>query len=126
MNQKDDEDATPTWRTPREPCASDFGSFATLMNGLARERGVRDIGAELGSEGKLFDAIRDNVERMDWQEDWVQASEAKAYLRDIVYGGVDGLAYIRSLAQFVGRPLDVVSSNFASIFKLIFECLSIL
>lgn len=112
MNQKDDEDATPTWRTPREPCASDFGSFATLMNGLARERGVRDVGAELGSEEKLFDAIRDSVERMDWQEDWTKASEAKAYLRDIVYGGVDGLAYMRSLAEFAGRPLIVVSFEF--------------
>ncbi|KAF8737918.1 hypothetical protein AX14_012193 [Amanita brunnescens Koide BX004] len=30
-----------------------------------------------------------------------RAAEAEVYLRDVVYGGVDGLAYIRSLAEFV-------------------------
>lgn len=31
-----------------------------------------------------------------------RAAEAEDYIRDIVYGGVDGLAYVRSLAEFVG------------------------
>ena len=31
-----------------------------------------------------------------------RAAEAEDYIRDVVYGGVDGLAYVRSLAQFVG------------------------
>ena len=31
-----------------------------------------------------------------------RAAEAEDYLRDVVYGGVDGLAYVRSLAEFVG------------------------
>ncbi|KAF9484626.1 hypothetical protein BDN70DRAFT_872410 [Pholiota conissans] len=30
-----------------------------------------------------------------------RAAEAEAYLRDVVYGGLEGLAYVRSLAQFV-------------------------
>ena len=30
------------------------------------------------------------------------AKEAESYVRDVVYGGVDGYAYVRSLAEFVG------------------------
>ena len=30
-----------------------------------------------------------------------RAAEAEEYLRDVVYGGMDGLAYVRSLAEFV-------------------------
>ena len=30
-----------------------------------------------------------------------RAAEAEDYIRDVVYGGVDGLAYVRSLAEFV-------------------------
>ncbi|KAF7329360.1 Bromodomain-containing 7 [Mycena kentingensis (nom. inval.)] len=34
--------------------------------------------------------------------------EAAGYIADVVYGGVEGLAYVRSLAEFVGTPpLDV-------------------
>lgn len=32
----------------------------------------------------------------------LRAAEAEDYIRDVVYGGVDGLAYVRSLAEFVG------------------------
>jgi bromodomain-containing protein 7/9 len=36
------------------------------------------------------------------------ALDAEGYIRDVVYGGVDGLAYVRSLAEFVATaPLDV-------------------
>lgn len=44
-----------------------------------------------------------------------RAVTAEEYIRDIVYGGVDGLAYVRSLAEFVSTPgvssgkLDLVS-----------------
>ena len=31
-----------------------------------------------------------------------RAAEAEDYIRDLVYGGADGLAYVRSLAEFVG------------------------
>lgn len=30
-----------------------------------------------------------------------RAAEGEAYVRDLVYGGIDGLAYVRSLAEFV-------------------------
>jgi len=31
-----------------------------------------------------------------------RAAEAENYIWDIVYGGVDGFAYVRSMAEFVG------------------------
>lgn len=33
-----------------------------------------------------------------------RAGEAEEYLKDVVYGGVEGFAYIRSLAEFVTDP----------------------
>ncbi|KAK2462175.1 hypothetical protein APHAL10511_005807 [Amanita phalloides] len=46
-----------------------------------------------GSNGGLFSA----------KDYWSlkRAAEAEEHLRDVVYGGVDGLAYVRSLAEFV-------------------------
>ncbi|KAI9060785.1 hypothetical protein FKP32DRAFT_1595107 [Trametes sanguinea] len=111
-----DEEPTPAWKTPREPLAADFGTFAVLPSILAEERRVGDMGSELGSEEKLFDAVRQSVEipvasssrsvevKMEADEDtyWEgKAAESEAYIRDVVYGGVDGLAYVRSLAEFL-------------------------
>jgi bromodomain-containing protein 7/9 len=31
-----------------------------------------------------------------------RATEAETYIQDVVYGGEDGYAYVRSLAEFVG------------------------
>ena len=52
-----------------------------------------------------------------------RAAEAEAYLRDIVYGGVDGFAYVRSLAEFVTSFESEVSTkleNAASILSFSF------
>lgn len=38
-----------------------------------------------------------------------RAAEAEDYIRDVVYGGVDGLAYVRSLAEFVGDRVRLFS-----------------
>jgi len=43
-----------------------------------------------------------------------RAAEAEEYIRDVVYGGVDGLAYVRSLAEFVSRPQLEVRSLYIS------------
>jgi bromodomain-containing protein 7/9 len=37
--------------------------------------------------------------------------EAEEYLRDVVYGGVDGFAYVRSLAEFVDGYDEVCTST---------------
>jgi len=126
-----DEDEEPEWKTPREPVAEDFGAFAMLAGVLSEETRTKDVGAELGSEEKFFDAIRTSVEQkkkvepaarpkvkdvdaveMRENEYWSgKAEEAEEYIRDIAYGGVDGLAYLRSLAEFVQPPESLEEST---------------
>ncbi|KAI8977731.1 hypothetical protein BD414DRAFT_524360 [Trametes punicea] len=111
-----EEEPLPAWKTSREPVAADFGTFAVLPSLLAEERRVGNMSGELGSEEKLFDAVRESVQlpaagpshlgevKTEWNEDnyWEgKAAEAEAYIRDVVYGGVDGFAYVRSLAEFL-------------------------
>ncbi|KAH9847739.1 hypothetical protein C2E23DRAFT_847173 [Lenzites betulinus] len=117
MKDAQEDDSSPAWSHPREPAASDFGTFATLPSILAQERGAKDMGAELGSEEKLFAALRESCQSHDagpshdqpaevksevaesyWEGN---AARAEAYIRDVVYGGVDGFAYVRSLAEFL-------------------------
>ena len=63
------------------------------------------------------------------EEYWTdeRATAAEGYLRDVVYGGVDGLAYVRSLAEFV-HPGEMVGicrgcmrliSDSLSLFRLV-------
>ncbi|KAH7925991.1 hypothetical protein BV22DRAFT_1033385 [Leucogyrophana mollusca] len=114
MKDKDEDDALPTWKVPREPWPSDFGSFGDLADVVAGDIGAQDVSLALGSEDKLFAAIRSTVEyrplkrKLATIEDeyWTgeKAEEAEEYIRDIVYGGVDGLAYVRSLAEFLRPP----------------------
>ncbi|KAI0773069.1 hypothetical protein BD413DRAFT_311580 [Trametes elegans] len=121
-----EEEPVPPWKTPREPYATDFGTFALLPSLLAEERRVSDVGSQLGSEEKLFDALRLSVQspkagprnsttseevKMETDPDsyWEgKAGEAETYIRDLVYGGVDGFAYVRSLAEFLtpSEPIE--------------------
>ncbi|KAI0750376.1 hypothetical protein C8Q74DRAFT_364477 [Fomes fomentarius] len=110
-----EEEVVPAWKTPREPVATDFGTFATLPSILAEERKTRDLGTDSGSEDKLFDVLRESLQQpadaphavkseTTTNEDsyWEsRAAEAEGYIRDVVYGGVDGLAYVRSIAEFL-------------------------
>jgi bromodomain-containing protein 7 len=108
IKEKDDEDETSAWQMPREAHTVDFGAYT----GLAEELVTRG----LAGEEALFDAIREDVdESMDSDESsddeyWTgkRAAEAQDYIRDVVYGGVDGLAYVRSLAEFVSPPVENV------------------
>ncbi|KZT01114.1 uncharacterized protein LAESUDRAFT_707961 [Laetiporus sulphureus 93-53] len=119
--ERDNEGESPPGR---EPAAVDFGVYATLMGELAKQRQVKDIAKEFNSEEKVCEAIRESIEAstaegypMDVQmggaegageEYWRgKDAEAEEYLRDVVYGGVDGLAYVRSLAEFVRPPEDL-------------------
>ncbi|RDX56462.1 hypothetical protein OH76DRAFT_389097 [Lentinus brumalis] len=116
-----EEETAPAWKNPREPVATDFGTFATLPNILAEER-KRDIATELGSEDRLFNNLRSTLEipaasavdlNMDTDEEsyWKgRTAEAEAYIRDVVYGGVDGYAYVRSVAEFL-TPSEPVQRN---------------
>ncbi|KAJ6510823.1 hypothetical protein C8R45DRAFT_858814 [Mycena sanguinolenta] len=114
----------------REVHALDFGSFAVLAGELAEEMRRRGVPLPDGLEDAdavLKGAVRDSLElpvevddaigvdnggppAFDLKEYWGTkgAVEAEGYIRDVVYGGVDGLAYVRSLAEFVGTPpLDI-------------------
>ncbi|KAJ7242351.1 hypothetical protein B0H12DRAFT_1132403 [Mycena haematopus] len=116
----------------REPHALDFGSFAILAGELAEEMRRRGVPLPEGLEeadAVLKGVVRDSLEvpvegdgavggdeggvgppAFDLKEYWgtKSALDAEGYIRDVVYGGVDGLAYVRSLAEFVGTPpLDV-------------------
>ncbi|KAI0643446.1 hypothetical protein C8Q79DRAFT_979029 [Trametes meyenii] len=116
-----EEESLPPWKTPREPVAADFGTFAILPSLLAEEQKLSDMTAQLGSHDKLFDAVRQSCEpraasssQPKHSEDvkmetgvgeegyWEgKAAQAETYIRDVVYGGVDGFAYVRSLAEFL-------------------------
>ena len=117
-----EDESVPAWKTPREPTATDFGTFATLPSILAQDR-KRDVGTDLGPEDKLFNVLRNSLEipsastapdiHMETDEEgyWKgRAAEAEAYIRDVVYGGADGYAYVRSLAEFLTPSEPVVSA----------------
>ncbi|KAJ7642983.1 hypothetical protein DFH06DRAFT_1426675 [Mycena polygramma] len=115
----------------RDPHAFDFGSFAVLAGELAEEMRQRRIVLTEGledAEAVVQSTDRESVEipteatgaeipdgaaaapEYDPKEYWntVHALDAEEYLRDVVYGGVDGLVYVRNLAEFVATaPLDV-------------------
>ena len=123
----DGEEDIPSWKAPREHHACDYGAIAILQEQLAREYGLSNVSLNLGSEPQLFTAIRQTVDRgvppnpahtmddMDLTEEgyWKRRGRlAEDYMKDLVYGGVDGLAYIRSLAEFVSKPETEVSTVF--------------
>ena len=115
----------------REVQVADFGSFAPLTGALEEEMRRRGIITQEGNdEAKMFDILRHSLNCeattdnghavLGSSEDagfaatnyWnsKRAAAAEEYIRDLVYGGVDGLAYIRSLAEFVTieQPVSVV------------------
>lgn len=118
------DDTKTTWKVPRDAGPADYGTFATLLGELASSAVGPNAGAAeyiYGSEQRLYATIRSTVEhrgvkrkaeadQVDQDEGkestetfWTdgRAEEAWDYLRDVVYGGVDGYAYVRSLAEFV-------------------------
>ncbi|KAG6899409.1 hypothetical protein C0993_010472 [Termitomyces sp. T159_Od127] len=123
--QKDFDEAeaqdAPPWQTPREIQATDYGSFAVLAGSLEEEiRQRRIAGREGEEEEKIVQVLRGTLDcevapinLLEHKKDisvssadyWStqRASTAEEYIRDIVYGGIDGLAYVRSLAEFVSN-----------------------
>lgn len=117
------------WKMPREAHPTDFGSFAVLAGRLAEEMTARktnvskpahiptlnpgeDPDYAVAEQGFVFNTIRESIESASsstseeaseadayWSNQ--NAMEAEDYLRDVVYGGMDGYAYVRSLAEFV-------------------------
>lgn len=79
----------------------------SIMLDIIRNSLECEAGAKTVANGPTIDsapAIEESNNALFHAKDYwslKRAAEAEVYLRDIVYGGVDGLAYIRSLAEFV-------------------------
>ncbi|KAI9449584.1 hypothetical protein BJY52DRAFT_1359855 [Lactarius psammicola] len=78
-------------RKPRLLHTTDFGLFPTIATKLSS-------GGVMGTEEELFAALRTSLESAARSED--SAHQAQSWLREVVYGGIDGLAYVRSVAEF--------------------------
>lgn len=112
LKEKEDEEPQST-ESQRDPFPSDFGSFAALG---------ADLGASACSEERLATSIRASIENRPitrslkagvdseyWTDE--KAEEAWDYVRDVVYGGVNGFAYVRSIAEFVRPPEEISVSH---------------
>jgi bromodomain-containing protein 7/9 len=134
----------PSWHVGREAHPVDFGSFAVLAGVLSEEMKKRGITPGILKDGEeekaVFDLLRDSLDpeataknALTPVEDKLvstyledsdanighyftsqRAAEAEEYIRDIVYGGVDGFAYVRSLAEFVSADSTEVSYSWPS------------
>jgi len=61
----------------------------------------------LATQERLFGAIYSNLENASrTKASTDQATNAQSWLQEVVYGGVDGLAYMRSVAEFVAQNPD--------------------
>ena len=62
----------------------------------------------MGTEEELLAALRTGFESVSRSESSAnQTANAQSWLREVVYGGFDGLAYMRSVAEFVAPPPGV-------------------
>jgi bromodomain-containing protein 7 len=104
----DSEELGPAHPQPRPPVHTDFGAIATLPMRLAQETGV--AADALKTQELLLQALRASLAasprkagESSTADYWNLKAlhEAEEYIRDVVYGGTDGYAYIRSLAEYV-------------------------
>ena len=108
----DEEDAH-TSLPQREHATTDYGSMSVLMAALAAEKTMQNI----NDQPKLFDLLRNSIDGRDLSSapdiDPTEAAalNAQDYIWSLVYGGIDGLAYVRSLAEFIWNPSLSSSSD---------------
>ena len=94
---------TPEWRKPRPLHTADFGLFPLLATSLSPE-GTTEA---LATQERLFEALHTSLEgAVHSQTDTSPATSAQSWLQEVVYGGFDGLAYLRSIAEFVTPNSD--------------------
>ena len=108
-----DEEDPPISLPRREHATTDYGSMSALMADLTTLATMQSV----GDQPKLFDLLRNSVDGRDSSSapdtDPAEAAalNAQDYIWSLVYGGVDGLAYIRSLAEFIGGPPEPSSED---------------
>jgi bromodomain-containing protein 7 len=101
---------TPEWRKPRPLHTTDFGLFPMLATNPS-PGGTPEV---LATQEQLFEALCARLEDSLRSETSVdQAATAQSWLQEVVFGGFDGLAYMRSVAEFVtlSSTASVESSN---------------
>ena len=125
------------WKRVRNAEAVDYGMFAALPAQLACEQGItfNDFALHLGTHEKLLDRIRNGLlddggtrhqgsrkEEEDPSKSSIRIGEdvldAEEYIRDVVYGGIDGFAYVRSIEEFVGGADVALIKVWASLFLI--------
>jgi len=95
--------------------SSSVGAVTEVKESLDQEVNLDLIKHSLDMEGRMKDSKAENndnsksgvpdtdltnlLEKGYWTDE--QAAEAEEYIKDVVYGGVEGFAYVRSLAEFV-------------------------
>jgi bromodomain-containing protein 7/9 len=95
---------TPEWRKPRPLHTADFGLFPSLAINVSPE-GTPEI---LVTQERLFEALHTSLgNAVRSQTDINQATAAQSWLQEVVYGGFDGLAYMRSIAEFITPNPDI-------------------
>jgi bromodomain-containing protein 7/9 len=67
------------------------------MGDLVEECGVQGI----NEQTKLSEALRSSLDAQSKSSDQTK-DDAQEYIQEVAYGGVDGLAYLRSVADFIG------------------------
>ncbi|KAF9263370.1 hypothetical protein L218DRAFT_959397 [Marasmius fiardii PR-910] len=119
-----DENDDLDWKTGREAHTSDFGSFAILAAEIAEE--MKRRGTFKDEEEGMLSLIHDsldpeqanrppekNMAISPLQHYWSvnRAIEGEGYIQDVVYGGSSGLAYVRSVAEFMTPPENISSAT---------------
>ena len=85
-------------KKPQSLHTTDFGLFPTIAAELSS-------GGVMGTEEELLAALHTSLESAAHSVNSAnQATDAQSWLREVVYGGFDGLAYMRSVAEFVTPP----------------------
>ena len=82
-----------------------------IRNSLDLEPTMRDLEEEEGDSASKSGMSQEMNAMINDHWTTRRAVEAEEYLRDVVYGGVDGFAHVRSLAEFVDRYDEVCTST---------------
>ena len=97
----------------REHATTDYGSMSRLMADLATETATQNT----YDQTKLFDLLRNSIDgrnvssALDTEPSEAAALNAQDYIWSLIYGGVDGVAYVRSVAEFIQNPSPPSSQN---------------
>jgi len=89
---------------PRDTLPGDWGVFAAVLRDDTPAAGT--VPSEDGSAAECGGGGGGGSrEAKFWTDE--AANQARDYLIDVVYGGPQGYAYVRSVAEFMSRPHEI-------------------